>query len=329
MAIMVFISHSSDDNEFVLRCANAFKEAGISYWLDLANAIPPGSSYPKEIKKGIDDSLLFLLFYSCNVKGRPSDVLNELGLARAKDIMPVRLDQAEYTDDFLYYLNRHQWIDVAGMRECEAIGKVVEAVRERLPEVLEATKRKAGEYYSRGRYGQAVSLYRRCAECGDCDAQYNLGCMYDDGRGVDSNRAKALHWYLQAAGQGHVDAKCLVGEIYNDGGDGIDKDYAKSRQFLSEAADHGHARAQYDLGMIYECGRGVKPNLPKALGLYRRAADAGFEEAQCRLAELEKENGCLCKMLGLVKFLLVTAALLGLAVIIAIVVLLVKAGVIG
>ena len=36
-----------------------------------------------------------------------------------------------------------------------------------------------------------ADLYRQAAEAGNGDAQYNLGCSYHDGRGVENDQAKA------------------------------------------------------------------------------------------------------------------------------------------
>ena len=126
----VFISHSSKDREIVLRFTEALRNAGISYWLDLDLSIPPGSSYASEIIKGIDESPIFLLIYSVQVAIKPDDVLNELEEAKrtGKVIIPVRLDSAEYTEEFKYRLNRFQWIDAANREEGTVKQEIVTAV---------------------------------------------------------------------------------------------------------------------------------------------------------------------------------------------------------
>gem|GEM_PF-4923893 len=43
----------------------------------------------------------------------------------------------------------------------------------------------------------------------------------------------------------------------------------------------------YELARLYEAGLGVEKNLDTARELYRRAADAGDEEARLALARLE------------------------------------------
>ena len=42
------------------------------------------------------------------------------------------------------------------------------------------------------------------------DAQFNLGCLFANGQGVDQNFHGALKWFRLAASQGHADAKAAV-----------------------------------------------------------------------------------------------------------------------
>ncbi|MFC4349130.1 tetratricopeptide repeat protein [Kordiimonas lipolytica] len=45
---------------------------------------------------------------------------------------------------------------------------------------------------------------------GNAEAQYRLGLMYRDGRGVKQSVAKARSYFQQAAEQGHADAKAIL-----------------------------------------------------------------------------------------------------------------------
>ncbi len=63
---------------------------------------------------------------------------------------------------------------------------------------------KAGkEAYLRGDYATALKEWRPLAEQGDAIAQYNLGLMYANGRGVPQDYAQAHLWANLAAAQGH------------------------------------------------------------------------------------------------------------------------------
>ena len=41
---------------------------------------------------------------------------------------------------------------------------------------------------------------------GDADAQNNLGCMYEQGRGVTQDAQETVRWFKKAAEQGQADA---------------------------------------------------------------------------------------------------------------------------
>ena len=47
------------------------------------------------------------------------------------------------------------------------------------------------EAYNRGDYATALQEFRPLAEQGDVKAQFNLGFMYDNGKGVPENDAEA------------------------------------------------------------------------------------------------------------------------------------------
>jgi TPR repeat protein len=58
-----------------------------------------------------------------------------------------------------------------------------------------------------------VASYCSAAKSGDADAQYALGWMYANGRGVSIDKSIALQLYSMAAEQGHIGAKGSLNEI--------------------------------------------------------------------------------------------------------------------
>ncbi len=54
---------------------------------------------------------------------------------------------------------------------------------------------------------KAVALYCKAARMGDAGAQYSLGWMYANGRGVSKNDNIASHLFAMAAKQGHIHAQ--------------------------------------------------------------------------------------------------------------------------
>ena len=55
------------------------------------------------------------------------------------------------------------------------------------------------------------------AEAGDALAQYNIGVMYYEGKGVARDFKEAIGWTLKAANQGHKGAQNNLGVIYYEG----------------------------------------------------------------------------------------------------------------
>ena len=129
------------------------------------------------------------------------------------------------------------------------------------------------------------------AQQGDADAQFNLGKMYYDGKGVVQDYAQARSWLLKAAEQGHARAQNGIGILY-DYGYGVTKDYAQAVAWYRKAAEQGFARGQFNLGYMYESGRGVKQDYAQAVAWYRKAAEQGYADAQCHLGFMyDKGNG--------------------------------------
>ncbi|WP_315496945.1 tetratricopeptide repeat protein, partial [Haemophilus parahaemolyticus] len=62
------------------------------------------------------------------------------------------------------------------------------------------------EASTRGDYQTAFKLWLPLAEQGDAAAQFNLGVMYGNGRGVKQDYFEAVKWYRQAAEQGQAKA---------------------------------------------------------------------------------------------------------------------------
>ena len=55
-------------------------------------------------------------------------------------------------------------------------------------------------------YEKAFEYYKQSAHLGDAKAQFNLGCMYAKGKGVEQNMVTAMKWAKKAAAQGNENA---------------------------------------------------------------------------------------------------------------------------
>ncbi len=79
--------------------------------------------------------------------------------------------------------------------------------------------------YNKQDYKTAHRLWLPIAEQGIADAQYNLGVMYDNGKGVLQDYKEAVKWYRLSAEQGDALAQFNLGWMYRNG-KGVLQDYA-------------------------------------------------------------------------------------------------------
>ncbi len=76
--------------------------------------------------------------------------------------------------------------------------------------------------------------FRLAAEQGDAHAQYNLGVMYGNGRGVPRDETGAVRWFQLAAEQGDALAQYHLGFKYATGV-GVSQDYVAAYMWLDLA----------------------------------------------------------------------------------------------
>ena len=139
------------------------------------------------------------------------------------------------------------------------------------------------KYYEEEEYAEAVKWYRRAAEQGHAEAQWNLGLAYADGKGILKDDAEAVKWIHRAAEQEDIYAQTDLGWMYQNG-DCVPQDYAEAAKWYRRAAEQGHASAQTRIGTQYYFGEGVPQDYAEAVKWYRRAAEQGDAEAQLNLS---------------------------------------------
>jgi TPR repeat protein len=143
--------------------------------------------------------------------------------------------------------------------------------------------------YERGDYHTAFREMMPLALAGDPAAQFNLGVMYAQGRGVPRDDAEAVRWYRLAADQGFAEAQYILGAMYV-AGRGVPQDDAGAVRWYRSAADQGVAEAQGALGAMYAFGQGVPRDDAEAVRWYRLAADQGSALGQLSLGAMYAEG---------------------------------------
>jgi TPR repeat protein len=143
--------------------------------------------------------------------------------------------------------------------------------------------KKGMDAYQRGDFATALGEWQPLAEQGQAIAQYQLGLLYANGKGVEKDDAKARKWYEKSAIQGHTEAQVNFGILllYARGGQ---QDYKMAMYYLRLSANKGHDLAQRKLGQMYEHGDGVQQDYVKAYMWYSLGAAKG-EEAGARLRD--------------------------------------------
>lgn len=107
----VFISYTSKQFREASQVCEYLERHGVLCWMAPRN-IDPGSNYASQIVQAIRDSSALVLLASnhTNVSGHVS---NEVSLAFdcKKTIIPFKIENVQFSDEYLYYLGRKHWID--------------------------------------------------------------------------------------------------------------------------------------------------------------------------------------------------------------------------
>ena len=142
--------------------------------------------------------------------------------------------------------------------------------------------------------------------------------MYANGQGVAEDAVEAVRWYRKAIEQGHTGAQGSPDALYASGsmlpkkspnpsvryarprtkvtpgpsgssdplyatGRGIAQDDAEAYKWYRKAAEQGHADAQCKLGFVYSSDKCTPQDQAEGTRWYRKAAEQGHADAQVRL----------------------------------------------
>lgn len=138
-------------------------------------------------------------------------------------------------------------------------------------------------YFSQGDYLTALQLWTPLAKQGNSAAQYSIGLLYDQGKGVTKDPRRALEYFQSAADQNLPVAQYYLGMKYYAGLD-VEKNAIKGRQLLEQAAQSDYLQAQFQLASIYNKQNGDTKDSMLATYWYTRAAENGYGPAQHSLA---------------------------------------------
>lgn len=143
----------------------------------------------------------------------------------------------------------------------------------------------------------AFGWYEKAARQGNANAEHCLGVCFNMGDGVEKNTRAAAVWFEKAARQGHPLAQADIGGMYHDG-TAVLQNALVAKGWYEAVLGNADASANPDrymenlarlraltnLGWLYFTGgKGVAPDMARAVQLYTQAADGGFAQAQANL----------------------------------------------
>ena len=125
----------------------------------------------------------------------------------------------------------------------------------------------------RGDYATALRNFRPLAKQGELKAQFRLGQLHANGRGVPRDYAEAAKWYRRAANQNHAGAQDRLGRLYRRGR-GVPRDTVQAYMWFSLSVSRWPVRA-----------RPKAPSIKKRNAMSKKMTRAQIVEAQRRVQE--------------------------------------------
>lgn len=152
---------------------------------------------------------------------------------------------------------------------------------------------KSGDAFAQNKIGNlargydnaaALAWYRKSADQGYANAQYNVGLCYYNGFGTAINYTEAAAWYRKSVAQGYDKAQYNLGTMYKSG-KGVPQDLVQALSLYRKAAEQGNMHAQSSLGFHYLTGQGIEVNSALGEAWIKKAAAQGEERALKYLAK--------------------------------------------
>lgn len=120
-------------------------------------------------------------------------------------------------------------------------------------------------------------------------AQYGIGLLYWQGKGIEQSYTQSFHWLSQAAENGHKGAALKLAVLYLEGLAGK-KNAQKAAKWMLTAAEAGLPDAQYNLGLMYLNGNGLAKSKKQGISWLQKASASGIEDAKEVLAALSPDT---------------------------------------
>lgn len=138
-------------------------------------------------------------------------------------------------------------------------------------------------------YASARNFASLSANKAEPIGQYNLGLIYEYGKGIPEDAQKAFEYYQQAANAGYAPAMTQLAGLYLKGSMGSSSP-DKALEWYKKAAELGDVQALYQMGVFAEKGLVSKVDYKEALEYYQKADEAGNELASMAMASMHAQG---------------------------------------
>ena len=272
----IFISYSRHDKTLVFPLVELInQELGTQCWIDL-KGIESGEEFEEVIMNAIEKCKVVLFMLSDNsLKSRWTKREVYYAESEGKRIIPILIDGNNLRGWFKFHFGNVDFINIQSYNHKE---KLISNLKSWLGV-------KTGPILSSI---SAIQTTMQKEALTTPKEQCTIGGDYFYGRnGKARNFAEAVKWYRKAAEQGNADAQFNLGYCYLTG-QGVSQDYTKAVMLYRKAAEQGLAHAQYSLGSCYEYGQGVLQDIHEATIWYWKAAKQKYADAKEALERLTK-----------------------------------------
>ena len=154
------------------------------------------------------------------------------------------------------------------------------AVAQNAAQLVEGSEYVRGvQAFAEGDFQQAADLWLADAYRGTADAQFNVGVLYIEGKGLPLDRGEAIFWFTKAADQGHPEAQYNLGHLLLEQSGDVDK-IREGIEWWRKSAEAGFPVAQFNYGRALFFGVGVNENRTESKKWIEKSATNGNARAQ-------------------------------------------------
>jgi len=137
----------------------------------------------------------------------------------------------------------------------------------------------ARDAIEQGNYVAAVATLESLAEKDDAGSLALLASLYQTSQGVPKDIERAIEFYKRAAELGHPEAQFNLGNIYLLG-EGVKADEAWALTYYRQAASQGHELAARNMSQLYRAAGLEPPTFPAAATATPAPEDLARQEAE-------------------------------------------------